>query len=110
MPPQQLGSKSKSFKSNSVISDESDDAGVEKEREATPRGMKRKRMIKMITMGGKAPKLDGKRAKVEDDVYVGPTARDGERRFDGPGVAEQLAKITDQNGELVNIIHWSLVL
>ncbi|KAJ3978829.1 hypothetical protein F5890DRAFT_1559590 [Lentinula detonsa] len=57
LPPRSSGSK-KSFKSKSVISDDSDDAGVEKEREATPRGVKRKRTTKMIAMGNKIPAVD----------------------------------------------------
>ncbi|KAJ3779708.1 hypothetical protein GGU10DRAFT_381934 [Lentinula aff. detonsa] len=50
--PRSSGSKKTSFKSKSVISDDSDDAGVEKEREATLRGVKRKRTTKMIVMVG----------------------------------------------------------
>ncbi|KAJ3978449.1 hypothetical protein F5890DRAFT_1560313 [Lentinula detonsa] len=57
-PPRSSGSKKTSFKSKSVISDDSDDAGVEKEREATPRGVKRKRTTKMIVMVNKTPAVD----------------------------------------------------
>ncbi|KAJ3791693.1 hypothetical protein GGU11DRAFT_826624, partial [Lentinula aff. detonsa] len=57
-PPRSSGSKKTSFKSKSVISDDSDDAGVEREREATPRGVKRKRTTKMIVMVNKTPAVD----------------------------------------------------
>ncbi|KAJ3983890.1 hypothetical protein F5890DRAFT_1595889 [Lentinula detonsa] len=53
----------------------------------------------------------GKRVKLDDDeVYEGPAARVGERRFEGPGVAEQLAAIVGQNKDLINIACRSLVL
>ncbi|KAJ3978736.1 hypothetical protein F5890DRAFT_1559775 [Lentinula detonsa] len=58
VPSRPFGSKNKIFKSKSVISDDSDDAGAEKEREATPRGVKRKRATKMVAMGGKTPAMD----------------------------------------------------
>ncbi|KAJ3978398.1 hypothetical protein F5890DRAFT_1560409 [Lentinula detonsa] len=131
--PRPSGSKKKSFKSKSIISDDSD---VE-QREAmpAPRGEKRKRPIKMIAGGGPHSDLDedfepenptnspllstdpsqnrpacarwsgdnasrrsrGKRVKLDDDeVYEGPAARAGERRFEGPGIAEQLAAIVER--------------
>ncbi|KAJ3978344.1 hypothetical protein F5890DRAFT_1560513 [Lentinula detonsa] len=52
----------------------------------------------------------GKRVKVDDEVYEGPAARVGERRFEGPGIAEQLAAIVDQNKDLIDIARRSLVL
>ncbi|KAJ3793053.1 hypothetical protein GGU11DRAFT_854003 [Lentinula aff. detonsa] len=180
IPPRPSGSKKKSFKSKSIISNDSD---VEK-REATPapRGEKRKRPIKMIARGGPhsdpdedfepenttnspLPPTDpsqsrpacarcvligrpsecrpqssqrqaqacvvchqqrqrcswsgdnasrrsrGKRVKLDDDeVYEGPAARVGERRFEGPGIAEQLAAIVSQNKDLIDIARHSLVL
>ncbi|KAJ3791547.1 hypothetical protein GGU11DRAFT_830463, partial [Lentinula aff. detonsa] len=57
-----------------------------------------------------AQRSRGKWVKLDDEVYEGPAARVGERRFEGPGIAEQLAKIASQNGELVNIARRSLVL
>ncbi|KAJ3791791.1 hypothetical protein GGU11DRAFT_751079 [Lentinula aff. detonsa] len=185
LPPRSSGSKSKVFKSKSVISD--DTGVVEEAREAEPRGKKRKRPIKMIAMGSKTPPVDddfdpeadndeddgpeeppspitpsqtrsacscctligkpaecrpqttrrrtqacepchlqrqrcswigdhasrrsqGKRAKVEDVVYQGPAARVGERRFEGPGIAEQLAAIVGQNKDLIDIARRSLDL
>ncbi|KAJ3983774.1 hypothetical protein F5890DRAFT_1597423 [Lentinula detonsa] len=163
LPPRSSGSKSKVFKSKSIISDDSDDTGVvEEAREAEPRGKKRKRPIKMIAMGSKTPPVDddfdpeadndeddgpeavshysipnsfrllslyphwqtrgvwigdhasrrsqGKQAKVEDEVYQGPAARVGERRFEGPGIAEQLAAIVGQNKDLIDIARRSLDL
>ncbi|KAJ3978751.1 hypothetical protein F5890DRAFT_1559740 [Lentinula detonsa] len=172
------GSKKKSFKSKSVISDDSD----AEEREATPapRGEKRKRPIKMIARGGHhsdpdddfEPEQDGsnppppsndllqnrpacsqcvsigrpsecrpqssrrqaqacvvchqqrqrcswsgdnasrrsrgKWVKLDDDVYEGPATRVGERRFEGPGIAEQLAAIVGQNKDLIDIARRSL--
>ncbi|KAJ3791796.1 hypothetical protein GGU11DRAFT_812665 [Lentinula aff. detonsa] len=187
LPPRSSGSKSKVFKSKSVISDDSDDTGVERAREADSRGKKRKRPIKMTAMGSKAPAADddfdpeddkddddnqedppspitpsqpcspcsrctligkpaecrpqatrrrtqacelchlqrqrcswigdhasrrsrGKRAKIEDEIYQGPAARVGERRFEGPGIAEQLAAIVGQNKEIIGIARRSLGL
>ncbi|KAJ3990996.1 hypothetical protein F5050DRAFT_1898739 [Lentinula boryana] len=52
----------------------------------------------------------GKRAKVEDEIYQGPAARVGERRFEGPGIADQLAAIVGQNTELIAIARRSLGL
>ncbi|KAJ3979789.1 hypothetical protein F5890DRAFT_1558323 [Lentinula detonsa] len=58
-PPRSSGSKSKVFKSKSVISNDSDDTGVvEEAQEADSRGKKRKRPIKMIAMGSKTPPVD----------------------------------------------------
>ncbi|KAJ3793173.1 hypothetical protein GGU11DRAFT_749158 [Lentinula aff. detonsa] len=45
----------------------------------------------------------GKRAKLEDDVYRGPTVRVTDRKFAGPEIAEQLAVLAGQNLELVGI-------
>ncbi|KAJ3791957.1 hypothetical protein GGU11DRAFT_821011 [Lentinula aff. detonsa] len=52
----------------------------------------------------------GKRVKLDDEVYEGPATRVGERRFEGPGVAEQLAIIASQNKDLIDISRRSLVL
>ncbi|KAJ3978300.1 hypothetical protein F5890DRAFT_1560620 [Lentinula detonsa] len=52
----------------------------------------------------------GKRVKLDDEVYEGPAARVGERRFEGLGIAEQLATIVVQNKELINITRRSLDL
>ncbi|KAJ3792573.1 hypothetical protein GGU11DRAFT_760656 [Lentinula aff. detonsa] len=52
----------------------------------------------------------GKRVKLDDEVYEGPTARVGERRFEGPGIAEQLAAIAEQNKALLDVARRSLVL
>ncbi|KAJ3791753.1 hypothetical protein GGU11DRAFT_751149 [Lentinula aff. detonsa] len=51
-----------------------------------------------------------KRVKLDDEMYEGPAARVGERRLEGPGIAEQLATIAKHNEELVNITRCSLVL
>ncbi|KAJ3983856.1 hypothetical protein F5890DRAFT_1554640 [Lentinula detonsa] len=45
----------------------------------------------------------GKQVKLDDEVYEGPAARVGERRFEGPGIAEQLATIAEQNKALLDI-------
>ncbi|KAJ3791937.1 hypothetical protein GGU11DRAFT_750825 [Lentinula aff. detonsa] len=55
VPPRALGSKAKNYKSKSVISDDSDEAGVEREVKETPRGTKRKRTIKMIARSVDTP-------------------------------------------------------
>ncbi|KAJ3978529.1 hypothetical protein F5890DRAFT_1560180 [Lentinula detonsa] len=52
----------------------------------------------------------GKRVKLDEDVYEGPAARVGERRFEGPGIAEQLAAIIGQNKEMIDIARCSLVM
>ncbi|KAJ3991826.1 hypothetical protein F5050DRAFT_1812102 [Lentinula boryana] len=49
-------------------------------------------------------------AKVEDEIYQGPAATVGERKFEGSGVAEQLATIVKHSEELVNIARRSLGL
>ncbi|KAJ3792012.1 hypothetical protein GGU11DRAFT_866734 [Lentinula aff. detonsa] len=51
-----------------------------------------------------------KRVKLDDEMYEGPATRVGERRLEGPGIAEQLATIAKHNEELVNIARRSLVL
>ncbi|KAJ3979543.1 hypothetical protein F5890DRAFT_1558601 [Lentinula detonsa] len=178
IPPRPSGSKKKSFKSKSVISDDSDAA--EREAKPAPRGEKRKRPIKMIARGGHhsdpdddfEPEQDGsnppppsndlsqnrpacsrcvsigrpsechpqssrrqaqacvvchqqrqrcswsgdnasrrsqgKWVKLDDDVYKGPATRVGERRFEGPGIVEQLAAIIGQNQDLIDIARRSL--
>ncbi|KAJ3979229.1 hypothetical protein F5890DRAFT_1478700, partial [Lentinula detonsa] len=178
IPPQSSGSKKKTFKSKSVISDKLSDE--EKELPPAPRGEKRKRPIKMIAKGGShsdpdddfeseqiglnppLPSTDpsqnrpgcsqcisigrssechpqssrqqaqacvichqqrqrcswsgdnasrrsrGKRVKLDDEDYEGPAARVGERRFEGPGIAEQLATIVGQNKDLIDIARRSL--
>ncbi|KAJ3791334.1 hypothetical protein GGU11DRAFT_836036 [Lentinula aff. detonsa] len=146
--PRPSGSKTKVFKSKSVISDDSDVIDVDQEQVETPRGVKRKRPIKMIAQNDIAPdptsdrdadendnedeespsqprsactrcswigehasrRSRGKRAKVEDEIYQGPAARVGERRFEGPGIAEQLAAIVGQNKDLIDIARRSLGL
>ncbi|KAJ3978383.1 hypothetical protein F5890DRAFT_1601283 [Lentinula detonsa] len=50
----------------------------------------------------------GKRVKLNEEVYEGPAARAGERRFEGPGIAEQLAAIVGQNKDLIAIARRSL--
>ncbi|KAJ3743515.1 hypothetical protein DFH05DRAFT_1618669 [Lentinula detonsa] len=185
IPPLPSGSRSKVFKSKSVISDDSDAMDVDKEQVETPRGVKRKRPIKMIAKKGNVPapigdfdaeeedreeaeeerevpspsqrrpactrcvllgkpascrpqsttqrtqacelchvqrqqcswiedhasrRSRGKRAKVEDEIYQGPAARVGERKFEGLGIAEQLATLAKHSEELVNIARRSLVL
>ncbi|KAJ3791869.1 hypothetical protein GGU11DRAFT_822513 [Lentinula aff. detonsa] len=90
IPPRSSGSKKKTFKSKSVISDKSSDE--EKELPPAPRGEKRKRV------------------KLDDEDYEGPAARVGERRFEGPGIAEQLAAIIGQNKDLIDIARRSLDL
>ncbi|KAJ3978528.1 hypothetical protein F5890DRAFT_1560182, partial [Lentinula detonsa] len=146
--PQPSGSRSKVFKSKSVISDDSDVMDVDKEQVETPRGVKRKRPIKMIakkkTVKKKKKKEKslpppnvvqrardafylrqrcswiedhasrrsrGKRARVEDEMYRGPAARVGERRrVEGNDIAEQLARIAEQNQDLVKLLRQSLVV
>ncbi|KAJ3978775.1 hypothetical protein F5890DRAFT_1651302 [Lentinula detonsa] len=53
-----------------------------------------------------------KRVKLdEDDVYEGPAARVGERRrVEGTEVAEQLARIAEQNQDLVKLLRQSLIV
>ncbi|KAJ3791697.1 hypothetical protein GGU11DRAFT_804107 [Lentinula aff. detonsa] len=168
--PRPSGSKKKSFKSKSVISDDSD--VEEKEAMPAPRGEKRKRPIKMIARGGPhsdpdedfepenptnspLPSTDpsqnrpacarcvligrpsecrpqssrrqaqacvvchqqrqrcswsGDNASRRSRGKRGPAARAGERRFEGPGIAEQLAAIVGQNKDLIDIARRSLVL
>ncbi|KAJ3780151.1 hypothetical protein GGU10DRAFT_381097 [Lentinula aff. detonsa] len=176
VPPSE--SRRKTFKSKAVISDDSDEEGEGKGKESAPRGVKRKRTIKMIAKGDNtsvpdgesdpipgqvenseplqprsactrcvmigrpsecwpqstrrqaqacavchqqrqrcswsgdnaARRSQGKRVKLDDEVYEGPTARIGERRFEGPGIAEQLATIADQNKALLDVARRSLVL
>ncbi|KAJ3791889.1 hypothetical protein GGU11DRAFT_750882 [Lentinula aff. detonsa] len=48
MRSQPSGSKAKSYKSKSVISDDSDEAGADRDVDEAPRGTKRKRTTKMI--------------------------------------------------------------
>ncbi|KAJ3978481.1 hypothetical protein F5890DRAFT_1560260 [Lentinula detonsa] len=176
VPPS--GSRRKIFKSKAVISDDSDEEGDGKSKESAPRGVKRKRTIKMIAKGDSnsvpegesdpipgqvensepsqprsactrcvmigrpsecrpqstrrqaqacavchqqrqrcswsgdntARRSRGKRVKLDDEVYEGPAARIGERRFEGPGIAEQLATIADQNKALLDVARRSLVL
>ncbi|KAJ3792832.1 hypothetical protein GGU11DRAFT_801968 [Lentinula aff. detonsa] len=50
----------------------------------------------------------GKRAKVEDDIYRGPTASVTDRKFQGPGIAEQLSALSGQNIELTQLLRRSL--
>ncbi|KAJ3978444.1 hypothetical protein F5890DRAFT_1598653 [Lentinula detonsa] len=54
----------------------------------------------------------GKRVKLdEEEVYEGPAARAGERRrVEGTEVAEQLARIAEQNQDLVKLLRQSLVV
>ncbi|KAJ3979932.1 hypothetical protein F5890DRAFT_1558185 [Lentinula detonsa] len=53
----------------------------------------------------------GKRARVEDEMYRGPAARVGERRrVEGTDIAEQLARIAEQNQDLVKLLRQSLVV
>ncbi|KAJ3791452.1 hypothetical protein GGU11DRAFT_832543, partial [Lentinula aff. detonsa] len=146
VPLRASGSKTKTFKSKSVISDESDVVEVDEEQAEPPRGVKRKRMIKMIAKNDKFPdpagdfdardeeddddkdespsrrrpactrwiedhssrRSRGKRAKVEDDVYQGLAARVTDRKFKGPGIAEQLAVLSEQNTELIHLLRRSL--
>ncbi|KAJ3978725.1 hypothetical protein F5890DRAFT_1559793 [Lentinula detonsa] len=53
-----------------------------------------------------------KQVKLDDeDVYEGPAARAGERRkVEGTEVAEQLARIAEQNQEVVTLLRRSLVV
>ncbi|KAJ3791616.1 hypothetical protein GGU11DRAFT_751389 [Lentinula aff. detonsa] len=53
---------------------------------------------------------DGKKVKLDDEVYEGPAARVGDRRIEGPGVVEQLVIIASQNKDLLEIARRSLVL
>ncbi|KAJ3791657.1 hypothetical protein GGU11DRAFT_804151, partial [Lentinula aff. detonsa] len=50
----------------------------------------------------------GKRAKVEDDIYRGPAASVTDRKFEGPGIAEQLSALSGQNIELTQLLRRSL--
>ncbi|KAJ3990969.1 hypothetical protein F5050DRAFT_1716472 [Lentinula boryana] len=53
----------------------------------------------------------GKRFKLDEEVYEGPAARAGERRrVEGTEVAEQLARIAEQNQDLVKLLRQSLVV
>ncbi|KAJ3791605.1 hypothetical protein GGU11DRAFT_812703 [Lentinula aff. detonsa] len=176
VPPPSSGSRRKTFKSKAIISEDSEDEGEDKRKEAAPRGVKRKRTIRMIAKGSNTSNLDGepageqpppdsslprpacdrcvllgrpseccpqstrrqaqacavchhqrqrcswsgdnaarrsrgKRVKLDDDeVYEGPAVRVGERRFEGPGIVEQLAAIVGQNKDLIDIARRSLVL
>ncbi|KAJ3791802.1 hypothetical protein GGU11DRAFT_803989 [Lentinula aff. detonsa] len=160
----------KSFKSKSIISNDSD--VEQREVMPAPRGEKRKRPIKMIARGGPhsdpdedfepenptnspLPSTDpsqncpacarcvsigkpsecrpqslrrqaqpcivchqqrqrcswsGDNASRRSRGKRGPAARAGERRFEGPGIAEQLAAIVGQNKDLIDIARRSLVL
>ncbi|KAJ3978492.1 hypothetical protein F5890DRAFT_1597302 [Lentinula detonsa] len=53
-----------------------------------------------------------KRVKLDDeDVYEGPAARVGERRrAEGVDVAEQLARIAEQNQDVINLLRKSIVV
>ncbi|KAJ3978502.1 hypothetical protein F5890DRAFT_1560229 [Lentinula detonsa] len=176
VPTPSSGSRRKTFKSKAIISEDSEDEGEDTRKEVAPRGVKRKRTIRMIAKGSNTSDLDGepagaqpppdpsllrpacdqcvllgrpsecrpqstrrqaqacavchhqrqrcswsgdnaarrsrgKRVKLDDDeVYEGPAARVGERRFEGPGVAEQLATLVGQNKDLIDIARRSLVL
>ncbi|KAJ3792035.1 hypothetical protein GGU11DRAFT_866384 [Lentinula aff. detonsa] len=50
----------------------------------------------------------GKRAKVEDDIYRGPAASVTDRKFEGPGITEQLLALSGQNIELTQLLRRSL--
>ncbi|KAJ3791851.1 hypothetical protein GGU11DRAFT_750955 [Lentinula aff. detonsa] len=52
----------------------------------------------------------GKRAKVEDDIYWGPAVRITNQKFEGPGIAEQLAVLAGQNIELFGLVCRSLAV
>ncbi|KAJ3979415.1 hypothetical protein F5890DRAFT_1558744 [Lentinula detonsa] len=52
----------------------------------------------------------GKKVKLDDEVYEGPAARVGGRRIEEPGVAEQLTIIAGQNKDLLEIACRSLVI
>ncbi|KAJ3792021.1 hypothetical protein GGU11DRAFT_866592, partial [Lentinula aff. detonsa] len=55
IPPQASGSKTKTFKCKSIISDKSDVEEVDKGQAEPPRGVKRKRTIKMIAKNDNFP-------------------------------------------------------
>ncbi|KAJ3979056.1 hypothetical protein F5890DRAFT_1559261 [Lentinula detonsa] len=59
-----------------------------------------------------ARRSQSKWVKLDDeDVYEGPAARAGERRrVEGTEVAEQLARIAEQNQDVVNLLRKSLVM
>ncbi|KAJ3979627.1 hypothetical protein F5890DRAFT_1558510 [Lentinula detonsa] len=57
-----------------------------------------------------ARRMQAKRSKTKDDIYEGPAARVEERRFEGPGIPEQLAAIVVQNNDMINIARRSLVM
>ncbi|KAJ3978374.1 hypothetical protein F5890DRAFT_1479415 [Lentinula detonsa] len=59
IPPRASSSKTKTFKSKSIISDESDVGEVDKEQAEPLRGVKRKRTIKMIAKNDNFPDPDG---------------------------------------------------
>ncbi|KAJ3978357.1 hypothetical protein F5890DRAFT_1560492 [Lentinula detonsa] len=68
IPPRASGSRAKNYKSKSVISDDSDEAGVGREVKETPRGTKRKQTIKMIARSVDTPDLiDDVNVEDEDD-------------------------------------------
>ncbi|KAJ3791600.1 hypothetical protein GGU11DRAFT_828908, partial [Lentinula aff. detonsa] len=136
IPSRPSGSRSKVFKSKAVISDDSDVMDVDKEQVETTRGVKRKRPVKMIAKGmnfsepdgevepapgqrqrcswsgdNAARRSRGKRVKVDEEDYEGPAKRAGERRRnEGSEVAEQFAKIAEQNQALVKLLQQSLVV
>ncbi|KAJ3791999.1 hypothetical protein GGU11DRAFT_866932 [Lentinula aff. detonsa] len=59
-----------------------------------------------------AHRLRGKQVKLdEEEAYEGPAARAGERRrVEGTKVVEQLARIAEQNQDLVKLLRQSLVV
>ncbi|KAJ3978788.1 hypothetical protein F5890DRAFT_1559657 [Lentinula detonsa] len=67
VPPRPSGSRSKVFKSKSVISDDSDVMDVDKEQVETPQGVKRKRPIKMIAKKDNVPAPIGDFDAEEED-------------------------------------------
>ncbi|KAJ3978274.1 hypothetical protein F5890DRAFT_1560662 [Lentinula detonsa] len=50
----------------------------------------------------------GKQAKVEDEICRGPATRITDRKFEGPGISEQLAVLSEQNTELIHLLCRSL--
>ncbi|KAJ3791805.1 hypothetical protein GGU11DRAFT_823815, partial [Lentinula aff. detonsa] len=128
------------FKSKAIISEESGDEVVEQPREMIPRGTKRKRTIKMIAKGGPAeatidndtplpPDNSQPRPACSRCVMIsrpsdcrpqsttrptqackGPAARIGERRSEGNEAAEQLARIAEQNQDIIGLLRKSIVV
>ncbi|KAJ3791487.1 hypothetical protein GGU11DRAFT_761564 [Lentinula aff. detonsa] len=112
----------KVFKSKAIISDESDDEVVEQPREVIPRGTKVVRTWKQMTtmllfpliFPKLAPPVLVARAKYAtskgNDVAGLVTMPPIDRKAEGTEAAEQLARIAEQNQDIINLLQKSIVV